>query len=77
MSTRATAEHSNETVAAEVRAELGRQKISQAELARRLKQPDMYMRRRLQGEVPFAAVELATVAEVLAVPVEQFLRGAA
>lgn len=56
---------------------MGRQKISQAELARRLKQPDMYMRRRLQGEVPFAAVELATVAEVLAVPVEQFLRGAA
>lgn len=68
---------SNESVATEVRAELGRKRMSQAELARRLHRTEMYVHRRLKGEVAFAVPELASVAEVLEVPVTQFLRGAA
>lgn len=68
---------SDQIVAGRVRAELGRKRMSQAALARHLHRTQMYMHRRLHGEVPFGALELATVAEVLDVPVEQFLRGAA
>lgn len=67
----------DETVAAEVRSCLVLKKLSQAELARKMQVTDMYVCRRLKGEVSFGAVELATVAEILDVPVAQFLRGAA
>lgn len=67
----------NEKLAAEVRAELGRRRMSHSDLARRVHRTQMYMHRRLTGEVPFGAIELAEVAEALDVPVEQFLSGAA
>ncbi len=68
---------SDETVAAQVRSCLVQSKVSQAELARKMQVTDMYICRRLKGQVAFGAVELATVAEILHVPVEQFLSGAA
>lgn len=68
---------SDETVAARVRAELTRKKVSQAQLARQLHVTDMYLCRRLKADVPFGAVELVAVAEALDVPVEELLAGAA
>jgi transcriptional regulator with XRE-family HTH domain len=62
-----------EIAAREVRAEMGRQKISGAALAQTLGVSDMYVSRRLNGEVPFDLAELERVAAALSVPVTQFL----
>jgi len=63
----------HEYVAAQVRAELDSQGLSQRDLARELDVTDNFVSRRLRGEVEFSVIELATVAVVLGVPVEQFL----
>jgi transcriptional regulator with XRE-family HTH domain len=60
-----------------VTAELENQHVSGSELARRMDVSQAYVSRRLRAEVPFNLAELDLVAEVLAVPVSQFLRGAA
>jgi len=65
----------HEYVAAQVRAELDSQGLSQRDLARELDVTDNFVSRRLRGEVEFSVIELATVAVVLGVPVEQFLGG--
>lgn len=64
-------------VAANIKAELEKQGITQTALAHELNTTDNFVSRRLRGEVDFGLTELATVAEVLHVPVEQLLRGAA
>jgi len=64
-------------VASEVRAELARQQMSQRALARKMRRSDVYVSRRLRGEVPFSITDLDQVAAVLEVPVTKFLAGAA
>lgn len=63
----------NATIAAEVRAEVARQSLTQQQLADRLGEQQWWVSRRLTGLVPFEAAELVRVAEALGVPVTQFL----
>lgn len=63
----------HEAVAAEVRAEMGRQRLTGRAIARRLGWSDFYISRRLRGEVPFNINELAALAAVLEVPVTAFI----
>lgn len=60
-----------EAVAAEVRAEMGRQRKAQADLARALDITIPTAARRLRGEVPFDVIELAVVADWLGVDVQR------
>lgn len=64
-----------ETVAAEVRAEMGRQRIPATALAQELGVSDMYLSRRLGGDkpIPFDLAELERIAAALGVPASQFL----
>lgn len=64
-----------EQVTEKVIAELEHQHVSGTELACRMKVSQAFVSRRLRAEVPFDLAELDRVAEVLAVPVEQFLSG--
>lgn len=66
----------DDRIAAEVRAELGRQGISQQVLADRLGWSQIRVSRRVSSgktAVPFTVVELAVVAAALNVPFAQFL----
>lgn len=60
-------------VAREVRAELARQKITGAELARALRMPQTTVARRLAGTYDFSVPELQAIATHLGVPLSQFL----
>jgi transcriptional regulator with XRE-family HTH domain len=63
-------------VAAEVRAEMGRRRISGAELARAIGEPQASLQRRLSGRYPFDVDLLARIADYLDVPLhELFLVG--
>lgn len=64
-------------IAAEVRAEMFRQSVSQRTLAARLGWPQPRLGRRLTAKVDFRAAELEQIAELLGVPVTQFLAPAA
>lgn len=59
-------------VAAEVRAELARHQISGRELARRMDATAVYVSRRLSGEVELSASDLASISEILDIPVGYF-----
>lgn len=61
-----------EAIATEVRAEMGRQRKTQADLAAALGITPYTAGRRLKATPPFDTIELYKVAEWLAVPVEQF-----
>jgi transcriptional regulator with XRE-family HTH domain len=61
-----------ETIAAEVRAEMGRQRKTQADLSRALGITAATAARRLDTTAPFDTVELSKVAIWLGVPPEQF-----
>ena len=54
-------------VAAEIRAELGRQKLSQAELARRLGKTEMYVSRRLADGTSLDLGDVLEIAALLGV----------
>ena len=60
-------------VAAEVRAELARQRVSQEALCARIGMSQSTLSRRITGEHPFDTSELAEIAEVLGVPVSRFI----
>ncbi len=60
-------------IAAEVRAEMFRQDVSQRDLADRIGWPQPRLARRLTAAVDFRVGELERIAEVLGVPVAQFL----
>ena len=60
-------------VAAEVRAELARQKVSQETLCTRIGMSQSTLSRRITGEYPFDTTELADIAQALGVPVARFL----
>lgn len=68
-----TSQTYSERVAAEVRAEMGRQRRSGSWLARALSQSQSAVQRRLQGDTPFDLNELSAVAEALDVPVSMFV----
>lgn len=59
----------NERVATEVRAELGRQRISVNELARRLGWSQPYLSRRVSGTVAFDLTDLERIANELRIGV--------
>lgn len=61
----------NEILRAEIRAEMARQDLPQAELARRLGWPLTTLHRRLRGSSPLAAEHLQQIAEALDVSVSQ------
>jgi|HubBroStandDraft_4_1064222.scaffolds.fasta_scaffold01801_18 hypothetical protein len=61
-----------EHVSGEVRAQLGRRKMSISEAARRLGWTQTFMWRRAMGEVGFEVGELAAVAQLLGSPIESF-----
>ncbi len=62
------------TVAAEVRAEMARQRRSQRQVADALGVSGTYVWRRLTGQVPFDLAELEAVAAYLGRPVAHFMR---
>lgn len=62
-----------EAVASEVRAEMGRQRKTQADLAAVLKIYPATAARRLDGSVPFDVVQLATVARWLGVTASEIM----
>jgi cyanate lyase len=63
--------------AAEVRAELARQRKTQSALAEALGRSEAYVTRRLTGEVAFNLEEIESVAGFLGVPTSRFLERAA
>jgi transcriptional regulator with XRE-family HTH domain len=62
-----------EGVAAEVRAEMGRQRKTQAELARALRMHPATVARRLDGSTPFDVAELVDLGAWLGVPAAALL----
>ncbi|UVS81808.1 hypothetical protein [Actinokineospora sp. UTMC 2448] len=62
--------------AAEIRAELGRQRLSGLALARRLGRSQSWMARRMTCVVPMTLADLADIAEALDRPVSQFVDAA-
>jgi hypothetical protein len=62
-----------EAVAAQVRAELARKRISQTWLAPRLNMTQQKLSRRLTGVTPFEVTELLAIAAELDVPVTDLL----
>lgn len=65
------------TVAANVRAEVARQRLRQGALAVRLGRAPSWLSRRLSGDVAFRLDELEAIADVLGVPVIDLLGVAA
>lgn len=63
-------------IAAEVRAEMARQGLTQQALANKLGCNQPYLSRRMTGAVPFDVAELVELAEALGVPLAQFLPAA-
>lgn len=63
----------NDAVAAELRAELARQRRTQADLAGVLNLSQPALSRRLLGQVPMSLDELTLIAAFLNVPVTRFL----
>lgn len=61
-------------VAAEVRAEIARQRITEDQLAVVFAQHQTWVSRRKTGKVPWSAGQLVVLADYMGVPVEQFFR---
>jgi len=60
-------------VASEIRAELGRQNLSQGNLATALGWTEAYLSRRLTGQVAFSLADIGAIARTLGVRASQFL----
>lgn len=63
---------SHETASA-IRAELGRQNKSRADLARALGATDMWVSRRLTGQTPLSVDDVADIARTLGVPLSALI----
>jgi transcriptional regulator with XRE-family HTH domain len=63
----------NETVVAEVRAEMGRRRLSQEDLAAELGWTQEKVSRRLTGTVTFSTNEVEQVATALGIPLSQLV----
>lgn len=64
-------------VAAEVRAEMARQRVTQETMAESLGWSQQKFSRRVTAEIAFDVAELERVAEILGVPLARFLEVAA
>lgn len=64
--------HTN-SVAAEIRAELGRQGKNQTDLARKINRPQQWVQRRLSGATVISVPDLHTIAAGLGVSVSDLL----
>ena len=62
----------NEAIAAEVRAQLARRRLSGVRAARALGWTQNYISRRISGAVPFTVADLDALADLLEVPVTTF-----
>lgn len=69
----ATTDDIRQHIAAEVRAELARQRLSQREVADILDLPQSVVQLRLVGTRPFRAEELVQLATALGVPIARFI----
>lgn len=63
----------NDHVAAEVRAEVARQALTQQQVADRLGEKQYWVSRRLTGETKWEVSDLVRVASALGVPITQFI----
>lgn len=63
----------SERAATEVRAEMGRQRMTQTALGAVLGKSQAYVWRRVMGKVAFDLAELEAIAAALDVPISQFL----
>ena len=61
------------SVAAEVRAQLARRQLTGAALAASIDRSEMYVSRRIRGDVPFDLVDLEQIARFLGVAVADLL----
>lgn len=61
----------NESVSAEIRAEMGRQQVTQYELAQRLNWAQSQLSRRLRGLVPLSTEDIERIAAALGVPIHE------
>lgn len=61
-------------VAASLRAELARRRLTARKLAQGMGISEVGLRRRLRGETPFAAAEIANIARHLNMTVDELLR---
>ena len=61
------------SVAAEVRAEMGRQRVTQEQMAALLGRSREWVRRRTHGDQPFSTDEIEQIAGVLGVPISNFV----
>src|SRR5699024_5407019 len=73
MPTESTGVQAALTVAAEIRAVLARHLVAQTALVRRLGVSRPWLVRRLSGETPLTMTVVATIAELLDVPVAQLV----
>lgn len=62
----------HENIAGEVRAELARRRLTGRKIARALGMSEVYVSRRLTGQVPFNVNDLSAIAELLDVPISRF-----
>lgn len=62
-----------DTVAAEVRAQLARRQLPGSALAAAVGKSEMYVSRRLRGDIPFDLIDLEQVAQFLGVAVADLL----
>ena len=67
----------HEIVAAEVRAQMARQRVTSRSIARRMGWSGTYLSRRLTGSVAFNVTDLAAIAGLLDLPVSAFLESPA
>jgi len=63
----------NDSVSAEIRAEMARQSITQYELASRVNWAQSQLSKRLRGVVPFSTDELERIARALDIPLGQLM----
>jgi len=63
----------NDSVSAEIRAELTRQDRSQGDLCAALGWSEPYLSRRLTGQVSFSLTDIEKIAGVFRLPVSQFV----
>ena len=65
-------ESANDYVAQEIRAELGRQRLSASELARRMEVDQPWLQKRLAGVIPLRVGEVMEIAALLKIPLDRF-----
>ena len=69
-------ESANDYVAQEIRAELGRQRLSARELARRMEVDQPWLQKRLAGVIPLRVGEVFEIADCLHLPIERLFDAA-